>query len=185
MTTPSLFTSIRTVTQGAASAGRGVALVAALLLALGPLATRGHEGGLELVVSPAEIAAGDEVTVTGEGFAANTGLELRLTGPNGDAPLGYATADGAGAFTQPVRILGDVIPGLYLVRAEGTDEEASAEVTVGAMAGMAAEAEAIAPERDRSAAWRAIAVVLFLGLGVVGLALARPARAGFLARSSA
>lgn len=185
MMTASLFSSCRTAANRVSIVGRGFALAAAMLLALAPLPTRGHEGGLELSISPAEIAAGEEVTVSGEGFAANAPLELHLTGPKGDAHFGDVMADEEGAFTRPVQIPGDVVPGLYLIRAEGADQEASAELTVGAMVGMAAATEDVIPERDRSVAWQAIAIVLFLGLGVVGLALARPARPALLARPSA
>jgi hypothetical protein len=153
--------------------GRWLPLVAALLLALAPLPGLAHGGGLELSLSPTDIAAGDEVTVTGEGFAANAPLELHLTGPNGDAHFEDVTADEEGEFTQRVRIPGDTIPGLYLIRAAGAEQEASAELTVGAMAGMAEATEDGAPERDRSAVWKVIAVVLLGGLGLV---LARPGR---------
>lgn len=185
MMTPVLFISCRSAADRAATVARGFALAASVLLVLAPLPSRGHEGGLELTVSPTEVAAGDEVTVSGEGFTANAQLEFHLTGPNGDAHFEKATADEEGAFTRPVQIPGDVVPGLYLIRAEGADQEASTELTVGAMAGMAATTTDVLPERDRALIWRTIAVVLFLGVGVVGIVLVRPTRPGIRAWPSA
>lgn len=176
--TPMLFRSRRPATRWAAIVGRGFAMAVAALLALAPLQSRGHGGELELTVSPSEVAAGDEVIVSGEGFTANAPLEIHLTGPNGDAHFENATADDEGAFSRPVRIAGDVVPGLYLIRAEGAEQEASAELTVGAMTGMTAATADAFPERDRPLAWQAIAVALFLGVGAVGLLLARSARVG-------
>lgn len=163
--------------------GRRLALVTAVLLALAPVAGLGHGGELELSVSPSNIAAGDEVTISGEGFAASAALELHLTGPNGDAHFGDVTANNEGEFTQPVRIPGDVVPGLYLLRAESAAQEASAEVTVGAMAGMAETISDGASERDRSVAWQSVALVLFLGLGALGFALVRSTDRGPVAPS--
>lgn len=179
----SLVMTCRLTPRGRLS-GRQVALLMAVLLALTPASGLAHGGELELSVSPSDIAAGEEVTVEGEGFAANATLELRLTGPNGDAPLGDATANDEGEFTQTVRIPGDVVPGLYLTRAETPDQEASAELTVGAMAGMPEPITDGAPERDRSMIWQTVAVVLFLGLGVLGFALMRAADRRLLARPS-
>lgn len=163
-------------------ASRGLAIVggrlvlAATLLVLVSLSALAHGGELELTVTPADIAAGEEVTVSGEGFAASAPLELHLTGPNGDAHFDDATTDQEGAFTQVVQIPGDVVPGVYLLRAEGAEQEASAELTVGAMAGMTAPASEAAAERGRPVVWQTVAVVLFLALGIAGLALARPTR---------
>lgn len=172
----------RTAPPRGGRSGRGAALAAALLLAASPLAVLAHGGELELSVSPDTIAAGDEITVSGEGFAADAPLEIHLTGPNGDAHFEDVTTDGEGAFQESVRIPGDVTPGNYLVRAEGAEREASAELTVGAMAGMPPAAEEALPERERPDAWRAVAVVLFLAIGGAGLALARRVRPEVLAR---
>ena len=163
-----------------------IVVITIVALALVPWSGLAHGGALELSLSPTEIAAGDEVTISGEGFAANAALELHLTGPNGDAHFEDVTTNDEGGFTQIVRIPGDVVPGLYLIRAAGADLEATAELTVGAMAGMTESTTANLPERDRSVAWRAIAIVLFLGLGAVGLwfALARPPRRAPLAQPS-
>lgn len=128
-----------------------------------------HGGALELEIPQDQIAAGEELAVSGEGFTAGAAVALRLTGPGGDAALGSAVADDEGAFEQTVEIPGAVVPGTYLVRAEG-DREATTELTVGAMAGMAAEAE---PVRVRSVGWQAAALLLAGGIAVAGLALAR------------
>lgn len=153
-------------------------VVAAVILALAPLPGLGHGGALELRVAPAELAAGDEMTVTGEGFTANGAIELHLTGPRGDSHFGTVTANDEGEFSQVAQIPGEVLPGIYLIRAVGAGLEASAEVTVGAMAGMSpASANAVA-ERERSLAWRIVAVALFLGLGAVGFWLTRLAGRG-------
>ena len=156
-----------------AASGAGLATVL-LLLAATPFAAYGHGEGLELSVSPDTAAAGGTVTIGGEGFAANTPLEVHLTGPNGDAHFEDVTADNEGAFQDVVRIPGEITPGIYLVRAEGAGQEASAELTVGAMAGMAEATGTAVPERDRSNAWRAVTLALLLGVGIAGLVLARP-----------
>jgi hypothetical protein len=158
--------------------------VVALLLALAPTSGLGHGGALELSLSPHDIAAGVEVTVSGEGFTANAPIELHLTGPNGDAHLGGVTADEDGEFSQEARIPGEVVPGLYLIRAAGGGKEASAELTVGAMVGMEHLAQEALPARERSGAWRAIAIVLLLAVGALGMVLARPVHRGQLVRSS-
>jgi hypothetical protein len=163
---------------------RGLGQVVALLLALTPASGLVHGGALELSLSPDDIAASDAVTVSGEGFAANAALELHLTGPNGDAHLGGVTADEDGEFTQEVRIPGEVVPGLYLIRATGGGKEASAELTVGAMAGMGDPMREGLPERERSGAWQAVAVALFLGVAALGLALPQGMRRGSIVRSS-
>lgn len=155
--------------------GRGaIGLAAAVLVALGPAAAVAHGGALELTVSTDPVGAGEPLTVSGEGFGRNATVELSLTGPGGDADLGAAVADDEGAFEQAVTIPGTVVPGTYLVRAVG-DEEATAELTVGAMPGMAAAAAEAMPARDRSAAWTAIAILAAVGIGALGLALVRAA----------
>lgn len=165
--------------------GRWLALVSAVLLALAPAASLGHGGELELSVSSSIIAAGDEVTVSGEGFAPGATLELHLTGPNGDAHFGDVKAADEGKFIHSVRIPGDVVPGFYLLRAESSAQEAFAEVTVGAMAGMTETISDGASERDRSIAWRSVTFLLFLGLGALGFVLVRSADRGSVARSLA
>lgn len=147
--------------------------VFSLLLAAAPFDGYGHGGALELSVSPDTIAAGEEATLAGEGFAADALLEVHLTGPNGDAHFENVTANDEGAFTQAVRIPATVVPGIYLLRVEGDDREASAELTIGAMAGMTETTGTLSPERERSNAWRAVALVLLLGVGSVGVIVAR------------
>ena len=171
-----LLVAIGLMVQRMARSGRWAVLAAGFLMAALPQVVIGHGGELELSVSPDTIAAGEEVAVSGEGFVAGSRLELHLTGPNGDAHFGDVTADDEGAFREALRIPGDITPGIYLVRAEGVDREASAELTVGAMAGMPQAAPEALPERERANAWRAVALVLFLGLGIAGVALTRPGR---------
>lgn len=137
-----------------------------------PVITLAHEGGLELTVSPTDIAAGDEINVSGEGFTPNQPLELHITGPNGDAHLGDVTTDSEGAFDQRIVVPGNLVPGRYLIRVEGA-QEASAELSVGAMAGMGEPEEETVPERVRSTVWQATAVAALLALAALGLALAR------------
>jgi hypothetical protein len=185
MNAQSLLGAVRMAVQWAGRSGQRAALAAVLFLAASPVAVFGHGGELELSVAPDTIAAGDEVTVSGEGFVAATPLELYLTGPNGDAHFENVTADGEGAFTRAVRIPGDITPGIYLVRAAGAGREASAELTVGAMAGMPQATQRVLPGRERPNAWRTVALVLFLGLGIAGLALARPGRFDVSVRPSA
>lgn len=159
-------------------------LLVAFLLTLAPLTALAHGGALELTLSPNTLAAGGELTVSGEGFAANVPLELHLTGPNGDAHFGDVAANDEGEFTQTIRIPADVVPGLYLIRAAGSNQEASAELTVGAMAGMPQSAQQTPPARVRPPAQRAIALALFLGIVVAGFARARPARLAAAVRPS-
>lgn len=159
-------------------------LVLMVLLASAPLTALGHGGERELRVTPSTVAAGDEVTVSGEGFAPDDSLELHITGPNGDAHFGDVQPDAEGAFTARVRIPGDVVPGVYLLRGEGGNQEATATLTVGAMAGMTAAPPELTPARDRSTAWRTAALAVFLALGLGGVALARSVHLGGSARQS-
>lgn len=151
------------------------AATVALLLVLTAITTLAHGGGLELTISSSDIAAGDTISVSGEGFSPGAAVALHLTGPNGDAKLGDVQTNDAGDFTQTVTIPGTVVPGLYLVRAQG-DREASAELSVGAMAGMTEPASTAAAERDRTSTWKIIAVVVLLGVAGLGAAIARPRR---------
>lgn len=153
--------------------GRWAVVLAMLLVTLMPLVARAHGEALELDVEPTEATASTTVTVTGVGFGANQIVELRLTGPGGDAELGSATTDGEGAFALEVTIPGATVPGLYLVRAEN-GEEATAELTVGAMPGMASTESEASEERDRSGAWAAIAIAALLIVGALGVLIARP-----------
>jgi hypothetical protein len=174
MSTPTpRMASRRDAGRGGRTARRVALTVFTLVLAATPFDGYGHGGALELSVSPDTIAAGEEVTLAGEGFAVDAQLEVHLTGPNGDAHFDTLTADDEGGFTRAVRIPADVIPGIYLVRVAGDDREASAELTIGAMAGMAATTRVLEPERERSNTWRAVALVLLLGVGIVGVILAR------------
>lgn len=151
-------------------------VLAAAALALGLAASaRGHEGGIELTVSQGNLAAGKQVTVSGEGFSPNASIALRLTGAGGDAELGTASTDAEGDFSQQVTIPGDMVPGIYLIRTEG-DEEASAELTVGAMPGMAVDTTAPAAERDRSAAAKAALVAAMVAVAALGAWLVAPRR---------
>lgn len=149
----------------------GAAVV--LLLVLAPATAWAHGSGLELTISPSDIAAGDTISVSGEGFLPGATVGLHLTGPNGDAHLGNVQTDDEGNFEQTVTIPGTVIPGLYLVRAQG-DREASTELSVGAMAGMTASTTEASAEHDRSALWKIIAVVVLLGVAGLGAAITRP-----------
>lgn len=173
MNARSFLRALRMPAPRSGRSGRWSAPTVALLLSASPLAVLAHGGELELSVSPDTIAAGDEISVSGEGFLADAPLEIHLTGPNGDAHFEDVTTDGEGAFQESVRIPGDITPGNYLVRAEGAEREASAELTVGAMAGMPQTAADAVPERERPDGWRAVALAIFLGIGIAGLALAR------------
>ena len=175
----------RIATTRVSLSARWTALAAvSLLFAVTPFAAYGHGGALELSLAPDTVAAGQEINLSGEGFAADATLEVHLTGPNGDAHFDNVTADDEGAFTQAVQVPGTMTPGIYLVRVAGDDREASAELTIGAMAGMGQASPMALPERERPNSWRAVALALFFGAGIVGFALARPGRPGGLARVS-
>lgn len=172
--------SLRAFVAGAVFHGRcrpwvWTPLLALIFFAIAPAIGSAHEGGLELTVSPTDIAAGDIVTVSGEGFTASVAMEIHLSGPNGDAHFGDVMVDAEGNFVQKVTIPSNVLPGLYLIRATG-DREASAELSVGAMAGMAVSADELAAERSRSAAWKIVALVAFLGVAGFGTKISRPGR---------
>jgi len=141
------------------------------VLAMTPLGARADGVGLELTITPTDVAAGDEVSVSGEGFAADSAIELFLTGPGGDAELGQVTADGEGDFSQTVTIPGTATPGLYVIRAVG-NEEGSASISIGAMANMPVETEAPSAPRDRSVGWQVGAVVVLAVVGLLGLTVA-------------
>lgn len=162
----------------------GVLMAAAALFLLFAPPARAHEGGIELTVSPAELASGGQVTVSGEGFAPNATIGLNLTGPGGDADLGSTTTNEEGDFSQTLTIPGAMVPGLYLIRTEG-GPEASVEVSLSAMPGMAAADENPTPERDRGTAWKTTVTVVLLLVAALGGALTLPRRRAVVRRPAA
>lgn len=165
-----------TIVMGAAGR-RGPALtgwvIAAGLWIVVIATAQAHGGALELTVSRSELAAGQQLTVTGEGFPPNATTVLNLTGPGGDADLGTVTTSQSGDFTQSLTIPGVMVPGLYLIRTEGA-AEASVEISLSAMAGMTTGTEPAAGERDRSTTFKIALTALFGLVAAAGAWLVRP-----------
>jgi len=74
--------------------------------------------GTSLKVDKAAAAAGEVISLKGEGITANGEIRLSLTGLQ-DYNLGTAKGDAHGSFQQQITLPADVKPGDYLVVAEG------------------------------------------------------------------
>jgi hypothetical protein len=96
--------------------------------------------GPTIAVNPTSAAAGASVTVTGSNFMANEAVTIFLDA--GGTMLGTATADGTGAFTQPVTLPSTSPPstrGAHLIDASGNaGSDATATFTINAWTQVAA-----------------------------------------------
>ncbi|MGW9551485.1 choice-of-anchor G family protein, partial [Citricoccus zhacaiensis] len=80
----------------------------------------------ELTVTPGTALPGDEVTVGGTGYPPNAEVDVQLLDPEGNPVPGTATTvitDENGAFTTPIIIPADAVPGAY--EAEGVSGDVS------------------------------------------------------------
>ena len=84
--------------------------------------------GTSLKVDKASVAAGEVITLKGEGISVNAEIRLSLTGLH-DYNLGTAKGDEHGRFEQQVRLRADIKPGDYLVVAEG-EKRATAKLKI-------------------------------------------------------
>lgn len=139
-------------------------------------------GEAALTVSPAVVAPGAEITVTGEGVEAGEKFTISVEGLNFKATLGTVTVGDDEDFHQDFVVPADAPPGTYQVRATSSTEGEviTAELTVEAGPAASVEAASAEPsaelmqlERLRSAGqWVAITVGLAVS-AALGLWLVR------------
>lgn len=151
-----------------------------LVLAVGAGRALAH-GEAALTVSPAVVAPGAEITVTGEGVEAAEKFTITIEGLNFKATLGTVTVGDDEDFQQDFVVPADAPPGTYQVRATNAEGEViTAELTVEAGPAASAEAASAEPsaelmqlERLRSTGqWVAITVGLAVS-AALGLWLVR------------
>jgi hypothetical protein len=117
--------------------GALAAILLVLLLSQAVLAQYGTSG--TLVVSPATVTAGGQVTVSGTGYGPNT--QVQLSTQQDPTHLGTATADATGAFTAVIKVPSSFL-GRYDVLATGIDGAGSVYVLSGAMTVVSQNVEA-------------------------------------------
>lgn len=156
-------------------AGRRTALALAFMvlsLAMVPLAAAhgGAAGEARVVLEPAQVTAGDRLTIVGEGMEPNAERVVVLAGQQLVVQFGTLTTDAAGGFSLRVTVPAHLPAGVYQVQAIG-DETISASLQVSAAAGAPA-ANAPPPEAivPRPRAWlelgaMAVVLALLVGLG--------------------
>lgn len=110
----------------------------ALAFALGPKRASAH-GEPEITVRPASAAAGDTITIEGEGFEAGSEVRLTLVAASGRSDLGTVIADEEGAFHFEASLPQWLAAGSLEVHAESGEDRAVARFTIAGAA--AAEAE--------------------------------------------
>ncbi len=124
------------------------ALAAVLALALTRIALA--HGEPVIVVEPAIVSAGGQITVTGTEMEPGEVFATTLEGVAGSIPLGEATVTGEGeegGFTATFTIPSDIAPGSYTVRAATeAGETAAADLTVTPPSEQASAAPAMAQE---------------------------------------
>lgn len=167
-------------------------LAISLGLALGAMSAFAH-GAPIVKVDPAIVAAGGSITVTGTEMEVDVEFAITLDHAGAEVALGTVTAmktDPAaedGGFTQMFTIPATAKPGSYQVHATSKDgDTASADLTVteASAAASTGPAEEKMASGELHALDRSKPAVELIGLGaiaaltiVVGLWLARPARA--------
>ncbi len=95
------------------------ALLAALVCA--PVATHAHGGGPRVEISSDRLQPGLVLEVRGVNIAADEPITVSLVGVAGQFPLGVATGDGHGDFTQPFTVPVDLPEGTYKVLAQSSN----------------------------------------------------------------
>lgn len=84
----------------------------------------------QILLSDIQVQAGESLTVTGSGFAANEKVGLVLH--SDPVELATVAADGQGAFTQVITIPSDTVAGKHDIVATGadSDQSATAQLTI-------------------------------------------------------
>ncbi len=108
---------------GAAPSCRALALCGLLLLAVPntALAQQYPPSSAGLVTSTSAASPGEEITISGSGFAPNS--EITITFESVPVVLAVVRADAAGQFTARVRVPVDATPGMHTLRATGVDPQ--------------------------------------------------------------
>lgn len=108
---------------------RFLAITTALWLLLGAVAGAQtyaqSEGSLDIGTNT--VNAGDTITVTGDGFAPDSEIEILLSVAGTDTVLGTATADATGAFSTEITIPAD-FEGTGVLFARGTSADGGTRV---------------------------------------------------------
>lgn len=154
-------------------------LLVAVLLVLTSSGVALAHGEAVITVSPAAVALGGEVAVTGSDMEAGEVFAITLENALGTVPLGEATATGDGdeaGFTIILTIPDDVAPGAYIVRAATEEGEAvTADLTVTNEAGKALvevmEASAEPMQIDRSKPSGQVVGIVLVALVSAGLGI--------------
>jgi hypothetical protein len=105
-------------TMSNSSLKRGLRLTFALMIVFSATSSVHAHGGpprLELVAKQA--TAGASIDVWGINLGADLPISVTLVGGGSKYSLGIATCDGQGDFLQTFTLPGDLVPGLYTVRA--------------------------------------------------------------------
>lgn len=113
------------------------AIVLGVALSLGAVVTAmAHEGSAEeeIVVEPANVAAGDTVVLAGSGLEPDNERVLVLAGQDLVVEFGTVTTDAEGMFSKELTIPGHLPSGNYELRAIG-DETITTPLAVTAVAG--------------------------------------------------
>ena len=84
-----------------------------------------------LGVSNTAPAPGELITVSGDGYAAGTGITI--TFESDPVTIGNVNADASGAFTAQVRIPADATPGNHTIKATGMGADGATRVTSAAV----------------------------------------------------
>lgn len=96
------------------------------------LATSTYAHGPQVKVDPGSLAAGNTITVRGQGITSKGSIHLRLQGILRDYDLGTATGDEHGRFEIQVPLPADLEPGEYTLIASG-EKTATTRLTVTAL----------------------------------------------------
>ncbi|MBI3243278.1 MAG: hypothetical protein HYZ49_13390 [Chloroflexi bacterium] len=110
---------------------RLLAAFAVFTLLLLPLQARAHDGDPRVEISSDRLQPGLVLEVRGVNIAADEPITVSLVGAAGEFPLGVATGDGHGDFTQPFTVPVDMPEGTYKVLAQSSNlPVASAPIVV-------------------------------------------------------
>ena len=120
------------------------------------------EVGPSASLSVSTVPAGDQVTITGDGFASGESITAVLHSK--PVPLGTLVADGSGAFTRTFTIPADTTPGAHSLVLTG---QSSGSVSLA----LTVTAPAAAPESDLASTGATIGELLLLASTILGSAV--------------
>jgi hypothetical protein len=134
----------------ALAVGSLVAVITSIpVTAIAADALRHPEGTLKL--TERQFVAGSMIPIGGEKFAKHGKLKLLLVGVAGRFPVGDATADSVGAFSESFGIPADIEPGAYRLIAVAVDGDEVASLNVELLAESPAPDEGSALSEDDTA----------------------------------